>query len=398
MLTPQDAWDRIAPHATPLPIERCERDDAHGLVLASSPLATADQPPADVSAMDGVIVAGPVSAGATVPVVGEIQAGHPSDTRLEPGSAARIMTGAVVPEGGDRVVPVEQITVDAARRHARIEIEPVAGAHIRRQGEVVAMGTPLLEPGRRLGAVALSLLAGHGHGHVDVVRPPTIAVLTTGDEIVPPDATPEAGQLRDSNTTFLLAALAARGLTASSLGIAPDRLDMLADRIGHGLEHDVLLLCGGVSKGEHDHVEAVLDELGCEPLFDHVGMQPGKPLVVARHANGWVVGLPGNPASVMVGFSLFVLPLLARLMGDDEAWWWRDAVAARLAGPSPPGKPRDLFLPAALARVEGELEATPLKPRGSHDVAAWARADALLHVPRGAAPRAIGTACEVLPL
>ncbi|NJL27009.1 MAG: hypothetical protein HC897_03555, partial [Thermoanaerobaculia bacterium] len=140
------------------------------------------------------------------------------------------------------------------------------------------------------------------------------------DEVVPPEAEPGLGQLRDSNTAFLLAAGDTLGLGFRSLGIAPDRTDELREKITEGLESDVLLLCGGVSMGEFDLVEDVLAELGCRKLFDQVAIQPGKPLVAARHAGGWVFGLPGNPASVMVTFWLFVRPLLRRLMGSADGF------------------------------------------------------------------------------
>ena len=170
-----------------------------------------------------------------------------------------------------------------------------------------------------------------------------MAVLTTGDEVVLPTATPGPGQLRDSHTDFLLAAGTALRLDFESLGIATDRADNLGPLLRAGLERDVLLVCGGVSMGEFDLVEGTLIRLGCEVLFHGVNLQPGKPLLVARHGGGWVFGLPGNPASVMVTYWLFVRPLLRRLMGLPDAFW-AGALRATLDAPLPAGAARDRFL------------------------------------------------------
>jgi molybdopterin molybdotransferase len=229
------------------------------------------------------------------------------------------------------------------------------------------------------------------------VSPPEVAVLTTGDEVVEPEFEPGPGQLRDSNSAFLLAAGADLGLRFERLGIASDDLADLREKISRGLEADVLLLTGGVSMGDFDLVEDVLVEKGCETLVDAVSIQPGKPLVVAHHDRGWAFGLPGNPASVMVTFYLFVRPLLRRLLGFDDAFW-HGAVTAELLAPLPGARSRDRFLPASIAFDRRRLLATPHPPTGSHDVVAYARGTALVRIRQGAAPAAAGDACEVLPL
>jgi molybdenum cofactor synthesis domain-containing protein len=276
------------------------------------------------------------------------------------------------------------------------------GDHIRRRGEVQRAGEPLLAAGTRLTPGAMALLATHGYGEVPVYRTPAVAVLATGNEVVPPEQVPGPGQLRDSHTDFLLAAGAALGLRFTPLGIAPDRADELAARLAAGLAAaDVLLVCGGVSMGEFDLVEGVLERLGCERHFDAVAVQPGKPLVFATHPRGVVFGLPGNPASVMVDFWLFVRPALARLAGRSDSWW-RPAQPAVLAAPLPGGAAgRDRFLPAEVEWGEapdGGPLAWPLPPKGSHDLAAYARGNALVRVRAGAAPASPGARCEILPL
>jgi molybdopterin molybdotransferase len=397
LLHPDEAWRKIAERVSPLAAETVARRAAAGRVLAGELAATVDVPAADVSAMDGYAVAGDIRPGEALPVAGTVAAGDPPGFALPPGTAARIMTGAPVPRGADRVVPIER-TDGGRERVIFLEGMPEGtppGEHVRRRGEILRAGDPLLPAGARLTPGALALLATHGHAGVPVHRLPTVAVLATGDEVVPPEATPAPGQLRDSHTDFLLAAGETLGLAFTPLGIAPDRVDALRDLARQGLRSDVLLLCGGVSMGEFDLVEGVLAGLGCETMFDGVAVQPGKPLVFAVHPGGIVFGLPGNPASVMVSFWLFVRPALRRLMGRDDSWWG-SAVAGTLTAPLPPGPPRDRFLPAAAEARDGELRVTPFPPKGSHDLASFGRGNALLRLRAGAAPARAGDRCEVL--
>lgn len=393
MIHPDEAWRRIASRLSPLPPENVLRRTAVGRVLARPLAATVDVPPADVSAMDGYAVAGPVPAGEPRPVAATIAAGDPPGFELKSPAVARIMTGAPVPPGADRIVPVEQS--DAVRDAVTFRAEGNAGDHIRRRGEVLRTGDPLLPSGALLTPEALSLVATHGYREVPVHRLPTVAVLTTGDEVVAPDTEPAPGQIRDSHTDFLLAAGSRLGLGFQSLGIAPDRVDELRALVEQGLRSDVLVLCGGVSMGEFDLVEGVLAELGCEPHFDAVAIQPGKPLVFATHAGGLVFGLPGNPAAVMVGFRLFVRPALRKLTGIQDGWW-SGALAGTLAAPLPSAKGRDRFLPAEVEVRDGRLLVTPLPPKGSHDLAAYGRGSALVRVRAGAGAAEAGKLCEVL--
>jgi molybdopterin molybdotransferase len=404
MKNPVDAWDAVEKLSAPLPAVRVARAEALGRCLAEDLPATVDVPPADVSAMDGYACAGAPTVGEAVAVRGVVAAGEPPPWQLEAGEAAKIMTGAVVPEGADRVIPVELSdggsppgTQEAV---AFTAVEP-PGKHIRRRAEVVARGAALLPAGTRLGPSAVALLATHGYAEVAVHAAPSVAVLTTGDEIVPPEEDPGPGQLRDSNSAFLVAAGRRLGLDFRHLGIAPDDAGVLRERIAEGMRSDVLLLSGGVSMGDFDLVEGVLDELGCTTLFDKVAIQPGKPLVVATHdrseRTGWVFGLPGNPGSVMVTFHLYVAPLLRRLMGLDGAFW-RGARTGTLTAPLPGAKGRDRFIPA-IAEPDGKgLNVRPLPPRGSHDVVAFALGNALVRVAAHSPPRGDGEDCEVLLL
>jgi molybdopterin molybdotransferase len=332
-------------------------------------------------------------------------AGDAPGAELPPGAALRIMTGAPVPAGADRVVPFEHTD----RGLETVEIrQPVApGANVRRRAEVLGRGDGLLPAGSRLTPEALALAAGHGHADLAVHRAPRVAVLPTGDEVVAPERVPAPGQLRDTHTDFLTAACAALGVDAEPLGIAPDEPAALTRLLRRGLDRaDVLLVGGGVSAGELDYVEGVLAELGCRALFTAVAVQPGKPLVAAlRPAEAdpqgrrrLVFGLPGNPGSVMVTFQLFVRPALSRLLGDAAAHPHERLLSAVLAAPAPAAKGRDRYVPARVVAQDGVLRVAPLALRGSHDMTAHARGDGLLLVPAGSPAGAAGDPCRVLLL
>src|SRR4051794_25570187 len=222
---PDEAWRRIAERVRPLPEEKAERRGGGGRVLARALAAPVDVPAGDVSAMDGYAVPGEVPTAEPLPVSGTVAAGDPPGFALLPGMAARIMTGAPVPAGADRVIQVEK--TDGGRERVIFETAGEPGEHIRHRGEILKVGDSLLPAGSRLTPGALALLATHGHGEVPIHRVPSVAVLTTGDEVVPPDTEPAPGQLRDSHTDFLLAAGAPLGLRFAPLGIAPDQVGPL---------------------------------------------------------------------------------------------------------------------------------------------------------------------------
>ncbi len=389
MISAQEAWNRIDQRLDALAGEDRSRPEAAGAVLTTGVAATVDVPFADVSAMDGYALSGEHDG---YSVTATIAAGDSPGAQIVAGQAARIMTGAIVPAGADRVAPIEN--TDGGTERVVVDEMPTAGAHIRRRGEVLERGAELLGPGAFLTPAALGLLATHGIARVEVHRSPTVAILPTGDEVVAPDLTPAPGQLRDSHTDFLSAAVeATRGLP-NRLGIAPDDPEKLGAMISRGLQSDVLLICGGVSMGEFDFVEAELDRAGCEVLVNGVAIQPGKPLVVAKHPGGWVFGLPGNPASAMIGFWLFVRPLLNRLAGRCDAFW-SGARKAVLVNEIRPAHGRNLYLPATVRGGAEGLEVSASQPQGSHDVAAYAHGTALLQVPAHSSPQP-GDEVEVL--
>jgi molybdopterin molybdotransferase len=406
LLSPEAAWGRLVPWLGALPPQAVPRDRALARTLAAPLRATADVPFADVSAMDGYALAGEVAAGARLPVLGRVAAGEQPAFALDAGSTVRIMTGAPLPAGADRVVPVED--TDDGDREVVVRRPPAPGAHVRRRGEVHARGDELLASGDRLTAGALALLAAHGIAEVAAARAPRMAVLVTGDEVVPPDQEPGPAQLRDSHSAFLAAAATAAGGSVLHLGIARDDPGHLRERLQAGLEADLLVATGGVSRGELDFVEPVLASLGFEPLFDAVAIQPGKPLFAAvlrrpgtetqpERPPLVAFGLPGNPASAMVCFWLFVRPALRRLQGIADATW-AGALRGTLEAPLAGAGGRDRLLPAHLLPCDGALLVTPLQPHGSHDLGAYARGTGLVRVPAGSPPAPAGAPCSVLPL
>ncbi len=396
MISPEEAWLRLEPWLRPRPVVALSRREALGGVLAARLVATCDLPPVDVSALDGFAFAGERPAGAALAIAGTVAAGDAPGAMLPEGEAFRIMTGAPVPAGADRVVGVEETEVDGSIVRLR-GAAPGAGAAIRRGGEVITAGSTLLERGAPLGPAALSLLASQGIDRVEIYRPPRVAVLATGDEVVEPDREPAPGGLRDSHTDLLLASGRRLGLRFESLGIAPDDPARLEPLVRTGLAADVLLTCGGVSAGEFDHAEAVFARLGCIPLFDAVAIRPGKPLVAARRGDTIVFGLPGNPASVLATFRLFVVPALDRLRGGSTAFW-SDAFEVELEGALPAGRGRDRFVPARLEHTGSLPRARPVDEAGSHDLAAWARGNAMLRIRSDDAARARGERVEAIHL
>lgn len=377
------------------------REETMQRVVARDIPATLDVPPYDAAAMDGFAL--PRNPSRPAPVTAVLAAGDIPGNRLADGgegSVARIMTGAPVPVDCDRVIPIElaQIDQDEKRRES-VTFDDLGdpGQHIRRRGEICRAGAPLITAGTPISAATTSLLATHGIGNLFVHAPPTVAFATTGDEIVPPETEPGPGQLRDSHSDFFRRALDAMALPQQALGIVPDDHGALRATIEQGLRSDVLILSGGVSKGEFDFVEDVLGEFGCTPIFDSVAIQPGKPVVAAHHPGGLVFGLPGNPASAQVCFWLFVHPALRILLGYDDAPW-AQARTAKLGGPLPGAKGRDRFLPCRLERSDEGLVAYPHPPKGSHDVVAYGLVDGLVRVPAQAEPLQLGETCSVLAL
>lgn len=343
--------------------------------------------------MDGfAVVAGAagLAAGRRLPVVGESLAGRPFAGRLAAGQAIRIMTGAVVPEGADAVVPVE-LTSGYAGAEVELREGAVAGANIRPLGSEVQPGALLLPRGCRIRAAEIGALAVLGWCEVPVLPRVRVAILATGDEVVPVEVRPEPHQVRESNSHALAAQVQELGGEALRLGIAADEVAALRGLLARGLEvADVVLTIGGISKGTHDLVQGVLLELGVQQVFHGIDLKPGKPTFFGTRTGPlgrrqFVFGLPGNPASAFTVFDLLVRPLLVRLQGGDpgelalcakaSGAGWRpnsrlQAIPARLVGDasglavalakaSPSGDPFSLLGGGLYALVAGQQPCEP---------------------------------------
>jgi molybdopterin molybdotransferase len=268
--------------------------------------------------MDGYAVraADVPEAGARLAVVGEIRAGAAgSDIVVAPGQAARVFTGAVIPDGADAVVIVERAREEADGRAVRVDGPVARGENVRVRASDRRAGEPVLLPGVTIGAAEIAVLSAVGSMRVRVRRPPVIHLVSTGDELVEPHEVPAPHQIRESNGRMLAAFLADLGAEAAVVGRAPDEPAGLARALGDGLAADLLLVSGGVSVGVYDLVARTLEDLGAETLFHGVAMRPGKPVLAARRGATLIVGLPGNPVSALVGLVVLVAPALRRMRG-----------------------------------------------------------------------------------
>jgi molybdopterin molybdotransferase len=307
--------------------------DADGRVLAQSLVSALHVPPHDNSSMDGYAVRGAdlalvtVGQPVTLPVSQRMAAGQ-SGPALQPGTVARIFTGAPVPAGADAIVMQEDVAIQAQGDStlATFSARPETGAWIRRAGEDVTRGSEVLSPGTRLGPAELGLAASLGLARLKVCRHPRVALFSTGDELVMPGTVaPEAmapGAIYNSNRFFLQAMLRRLGCEVSDFGIVPDNRQATLDALASAAQsHDLILTSGGVSVGEEDHIKPAVQQLGSLDLWQ-IGMKPGKPFAHGRvnHATGSAhfVGLPGNPVSSFMTFLLLVRPFLLRLQGVAE--------------------------------------------------------------------------------
>jgi molybdopterin molybdotransferase len=401
MISVADALAAIRSACAPLPEETIPVRDALGRVLARPLVSDVDWPPFDTSAMDGYAVRlADAAAGATLSErSGLIAAGDPPGAPLASGEAVRVMTGAPIPPGTEAVVPVEKIRREPGR--VVIGAAPTAGEHVRRRGESVAAGRPLLSPGRRLSAAEVALAALAGAEPLPVRARPRIAIAVTGNELVPTSATPGPGQLRDSNGPMLAALCASRGCTPSLAHAVADEdaaVRRLFREAGADRREDVLLTTGGVSAGDLDLLPSRAERAGFEILFHGVAMRPGKPVAFGRREGTYWFGLPGNPVSTSVCFHVFVRTALDALEGVAADQAGPDVVSAVLTRDLVHRGNRETYRDARLEAAAGELRVAPLETRGSHDLAAHARANALIRIPAEAERLAAGSRVDCLRL
>jgi molybdopterin molybdotransferase len=400
LLSVEEARRRIVAMARPRAPEPSPLEAAAGLALAAPVVARRDLPGFDNSAMDGFAVRAEELEGASearprrLAIAGEVAAGSVWKREVEPGTAVRIMTGAPLPPGADAVIEVELTTVEGGTVLARADVEQ--GRSVRRRGSDIAAGETALEAGAHLGPAQVALLAALGESRPLCVPRPRVAVLATGDELVDAGQEPGPGQVSDVVGPGLGAAVQVAGGTPLRVPRARDDMADLRRALTAAAEADVVVSVGGVSMGEHDLVRRAVEELGALDFW-RVAMRPGKPLAVGTVLGKPFIGLPGNPVSALVGFEVYVLPLILELSGHEG--WSRPRLRAALAAPvqSPAGMRN--FVRAHLAPVGAPHRlplAHPAPGQGSHQLRWLARSNALLDVPEEVTDLAPGAEVEAI--
>jgi len=397
LLSVEEALDKILGYVHVLETEEKPLLDALGQVLAQDVTAEFAIPPLDNTAMDGYAVRAVDTEGATpqnpkrLPVAGELAAGAVYEGELQPGTAVRIMTGAPMPGGADAVVPFEDTDEPSGREFGTFAkpVESVAvyrsvkkGDNVRYAGEDIAAGARVIPKGTLLRASHVGALAAMGSATVRVIRRPVVAVLSTGDELVPLGQPLGPGQIHDSNTYSVSALVKESGGIPKVLGIAADNVDALTAKIRGGLDADMLLTSAGVSRGDYDVVKDVLAREG-EIAFWTVRMKPGKPLAFGTFAGdaGRVphIGFPGNPVSSMISFELFARPAIFKMMG--KTGWQRPTLRVVVEDRIANRDRRRIFARAVVSERDGRYYASLTGPQGSGVLTSMMIANALAIVP-----------------
>jgi molybdopterin molybdotransferase len=393
-----EALRLVLADAKPLPAEFVALDHVAGRVLAQDVSALRTQPPTAVSAMDGYAVRASDVAKppAALKVIGEVAAGHPFIGQVAAGQAARIFTGGVMPNGSDTVV-IQELT---SREGGVVTIQKSTpkGRNVRGQGIDFTQGDVLLRKGQRLSDRDVMLAAAMNHARLSVHRKPRVAVLGTGDELVPPGGSPKSDEIVYSNG-FALASLArTEGAEVHDLGIANDRVEDIMQAIKRAREWgaDILLTSGGASVGEHDLVQRALTAEGLNLSFWRVALRPGRPMMHGRLGAMQVLGVPGNPVSSYVCAFLFLVPLIRRLSGRMDVEPRPEQ--ARLGCDLPANDERADYLRATLAPGPDGPVATPLPAQDSSLMAPLAKADCLVIRYPGAPAAPAGSDCIILKL
>ncbi len=379
MIPVAEALDLVLQHCPVLGDETVALDRCVGRTLRQDVVSPHDHPPFDRVMMDGFAVrAADLEGTDHLPLHGEAAAGRPDVEPLRPGHCARAMTGAVLPSGADSVVMVERTS--EADGVVRFEGSVRRGQHVAWRGEEARAGQTLLRSGEVITGVGVATIAAAGLATVRVARRPTLAVVSTGDELVPVDADPGPGQIRDTNSWSLAAQAGWEGLARVERLVARDDPADLDAVLGRALESDIVVLSGGVSAGRYDLVPGALESLGVRRVFHQVFQKPGKPLWFGTRGETLVFGTPGNPLATVVSFHLYVRAAIAAMTGqrhDDPEFRGTLTADAAYRGR------RDLHVFVRADWAGDGFEVTPLPGRGSADVFAAARANAMLALPAG---------------
>jgi molybdopterin molybdotransferase len=412
MISVEEALEKVLSYVEVLEPERKSILDCLGQVLVEDVYSTIDIPPLDNSAMDGYALRARDTRGASesspryLVVVGEVAAGSMPTKEVMPGAAIRIMTGAPLPEGADAVVRFED-TDEVNRKSSGGDLSQIGilcqakkGLNVRGRGEDIARGDLILKKGKVLRPQEIGVLASLGHSTALVIRRPIVAILATGDELIGVDQPLAPGKIHDSNNYTIAAEVSRYGGIPKILGIGRDSVQSLTKKIYEGLDADMLITSGGVSKGDYDIVKDVLAEHG-EVGFWTVCMKPGKPLAfgiikkaeVGKEKKVPHLGLPGNPVSSMITFEQFARPAILKMMGKKILA--KPAIRAIIEGDVVNTDGRRLFARVSVTRWGGRYHASVTGPQGSGILTSMARANGLVVIPESSKGVKAGDMVEV---
>ncbi len=410
MISVEEALNKILDFIDVLEEEEKPLLDCLGQVLAEDLYAPFDVPPQDNSAMDGYAVRDKSIEGASyehpkvLRVVGEVAAGCVTGFKVEPGTAVRIMTGALVPQGADLVVPfedtdeVDRKQISGSRAEIGVRISLLEGSNIRRRGEDITKGELVMKRGRLLHPAEIGVLASLGKRVVSVIRRPVVGILSTGNELVEIGQPLSQGKIYNSNSYSLAAQVLRCGGVPKLLGVAPDDVEELSTSVRRGLDCDMLITSGGVSLGDYDIVKHVLATEG-DISFWTVRMKPGKPLAFGtfKRDDGKRLphlGLPGNPASSMVTFEVFARPAILKMMGKSNLV--KPNIKAIMEDSVKNKDGRRIFARVAISKRDGKYFACLTGPQGSGILTSMAKANGLAIIPETVKEVKPGDAVEVM--
>ncbi|MEE8185736.1 MAG: gephyrin-like molybdotransferase Glp, partial [Thermodesulfobacteriota bacterium] len=388
MISAKEAIDIILSEVRPLGFEKLPLLSSIERVIAEDITATRANPPLDNSAMDGYAVKSSDTKGASeetpviLKVIADLPAGGILKDRVNDGETVRIMTGAPIPDGADAVVMVEYTERSETRNNktdVKIFREAKPGDNIRRAGEDFKIGDVVIQRGKVIRAPEVAMMATLGISYITTYQKPSVAVLSTGDELVDIYEPPTEGKIVNSNSYAIAAQIIGCGGQPVQLGIARDNKDDLEEKLCYGLNCDCIVSSGGVSVGDFDFVKDVLKDMGSDMRFWKVAMKPGKPLAFGTIGGKPAFGLPGNPISSMVAFEQFVRPALLKMAGRKDIF--KTPVVAKLSKEIKKKPGRVHFVRAVLERENNNYRVTPLGEQGSGIISTMVRSNALILLP-----------------
>ena len=400
MIDVKEATNTILANVPVLPAETCPLGQAHNRTLRQPILADRDLPPFDRIMMDGIALHSPMledldKTEVRLPILGLQAAGSPVQTLPKPDGCIEVATGATLPQCTDTILPVEDIEHHGDQVLIPAGTPYTPGKYIHKQASDHPAGTTLLHPGTLLAPKEIAVVASSGCATVEVSALPSVALVSTGDELVPVDQNPLPHQIRQSNAHTLAAAILSRSLGTPHLHHIQDEPDELEKHIYQLLgQHDVLVLSGGVSKGKKDFLPQVLEKLGVQKLLHWVAQRPGKPLWFGKARDGTpVFGLPGNPLSTLTCFHRYLLPALEAMSGRTPAHRLLLPLAKKFGFPPP----LTCFLPVALTHSAAGTQAIPAPAHNSGDYSGILRTHGFIEIPAGTTEAQPGEAFPFIP-